>query len=67
VRSPGLERFLQRLPLPLAQSFTPEQLLAIELHFGMRYRVRHSIDWRSRIGLPFAKFYFVLLAGRQQR
>jgi hypothetical protein len=62
-----MDRFLQRLPLQLAESFTPEQLQAIELHFGMRYRVRHGIDWRTRIGLPFAKFYFVLLAGREQR
>jgi hypothetical protein len=62
-----LDCFLQRLPLQVAQSFTPEQLLAIELHFGMRYRVRHRIDWRTRIGLPFAKFYVVLLAGREHR
>jgi hypothetical protein len=67
VQSTGLEPFLRRLPLPLARSFTPEQLAAIELHFAMRYRVRHAIDWRARIGFPFVKIYFVLLAGIERR
>jgi hypothetical protein len=67
VRSTALEPFLQRLPLPLARSFTPEQLSAIELHFAMRYRVRHAIDWRNRIGFPFVKIYFVFLAGIERR
>lgn len=67
MQGPGVERFLQRLPLPLAQSFTAEQLAAIDLHFCMRYRARHAVDWRTRIGFPFAKLYIVLLAGREQR
>jgi hypothetical protein len=67
VQSTGLEPFLQRLPLQLARSFTPEQLAAIELHFAMRYKVRHAIDWRTRIGFPFAKIYFVFLAGIERR
>jgi hypothetical protein len=62
-----LKPFLERLPLQLAQSFTPEQLAAIELHFAMRYRVRHAIDWRARIGFPFVKIYVVLLAGIERR
>jgi hypothetical protein len=61
-----MERFLARLPLQLARSFTPEQLSAVELHFGMRYRIGHLIDWRTRIGFPFAKIYFVLLAGLER-
>jgi hypothetical protein len=67
VQSPSIERFLQRIPPAVARSFSHEQLAAIELHFGMRYRVAHSIDWRTRIGLPFARIYFVLLAGRERR
>jgi hypothetical protein len=67
VQSSGLEPFLQRLPLPLARSFTPEQLAAIELHFAMRYKIRHAVDWRRRIRFPFVKFYFVFLAGIERR
>jgi hypothetical protein len=62
-----LEPFLQRLPSELARSFTPEQLRAIELHFAMRYKLRHAIDWRARIGFPFVKIYFVFLAGIERR
>ena len=67
MQSSGTDRFLQRLPQQLADSFTAEQLAAIDLHFGMRYRTRHALDWRTRIGFPFAKIYLVLLAGREQR
>jgi hypothetical protein len=66
-RSTAIQRFLARVKPELAASFTNEQLAAVELHFGMRHRVDHAIDWRKRVGLPFLKFYFVLLAGREQR
>ncbi|MDE8348785.1 MAG: hypothetical protein POG74_04780 [Acidocella sp.] len=62
-----LARFLGRIEPELAQSFTKAQREAIILHFGMRYRVRHFIDWRQRILLPFSRFYVVLLAGREPR
>jgi hypothetical protein len=63
----ALRQFLQRIGPDAAASFTPAQREAIELHFGMRYRVDHTIDWRQRIRLPFAKFYVVLLAGKENR
>jgi hypothetical protein len=66
-RNPAIARFLARLPPALAASFTPAQLEAIELHFAMRHRVGHGIDWRRRLTLPFVKFYVVLLAGREER
>jgi hypothetical protein len=62
-----IQRFLARLPPDVAGSFSSAQLAAISLHFGMRHRVDHAIDWRARIGLRFTKFYVVLLAGREQR
>lgn len=62
-----MRQFLARIGPEAAASFTPTQRAAIELHFGMRYRVDHSIDWRRRIALPFARFYVVLLAGKEQR
>jgi hypothetical protein len=58
-------RFLDRLPPQLAARFDTEQLAAVELHFGMRNRVSHTIDWRQRIKLPFLRGYLVILAGRE--
>ena len=62
-----MSRFLDRLHPELARSFSSEQLAAVEMHFGMRYRVKHAIDWRRRIHFPFMRFYFVILAGRERR
>ncbi len=59
-----MERFLARLPPDLAARFDAEQLAAVELHFGMRHRMRHAIDWRWRVRLPFLRGYVVMLAGR---
>ncbi len=61
--SDPITRFLARLPPDVAGSFSAAQLAAISLHFGMRHRVDHAIDWRLR----FVKFYFVFLAGRESR
>jgi hypothetical protein len=66
-RNPALACFLAHLTPELAQSFSPAQLAAIELHFGMRHRAGHAIDWRRRLTLPFAQFYVVLLAGKEER
>ncbi len=65
--SQALALFLSRIEPEVAQSFTCAQREAITLHFGMRYRARHLIDWRRRILLPFSRFYIVLLAGREPR
>ncbi len=63
MQSPELARFLARLPPRLAARFDAEQRAAIALHFGMRHRVGHMIDWRGRVRLPFLKAYVVVLAG----
>ncbi|WP_298215326.1 hypothetical protein [Acidocella sp.] len=65
--SPDITRFLARLPAPLAASFSPAQLRAVELHFSMRHRPRHRLDWRRRIRLPFWRGYVVVLAGSDGR
>jgi hypothetical protein len=62
-----MERFLARLPAELAGSFSTAQLEAVELHFAMRHRPAHAIDWRRRVRLGFARFYVVVLAGRERR
>lgn len=60
MRRPAIETFLSRLPAELAASFSAAQLDAVELHFAMRHRPTHTIDWRRRI----AWFYIILLIGR---
>jgi hypothetical protein len=65
-RNPDMLRFLARLEPSLAASFTRAQLEAIELHFAMRSRVGHTIDWRWRIRLPGLRAYVVVLAGRER-
>jgi hypothetical protein len=62
--NPDMARFLERLPPSLAARFDSEQLAAVELHFGMRNRVAHAIDWRVR--LPLLRGYVVVLAGRDR-
>jgi hypothetical protein len=61
-----MSRFLVRIGPALAASFTPEQLAAVELHFAMRNRTDHMIDWRKRIGVGGLRGYVVVLAGRER-
>lgn len=65
-RNPDMARFLARLSPALAASFSPEQLAAVELHFAMRHRLGHAIEWRRRIGFGRLHGYVVLLAGRDR-
>ena len=65
-RSAPLGRFLDALPHDLAASFSDAQLRAIELHFGMRHRLTHMIDWRRRLGFGRLRLYVVLLFGRDR-
>lgn len=64
--SPDMARFLARLGPELAASFSAEQLAAVELHFAMRNRTGHAIDWRRRIGFGRLRGYVVVLAGRER-
>jgi hypothetical protein len=59
-----MARFMARMRPALAASFTPEQLAAVELHFAMRNRAAHAIDWRRQFGLGVLRGYVVVLAGR---
>jgi hypothetical protein len=63
---PDMQFFLARLPPALAARFDAEQLAAIALHFGMRHRHGHMIDWRKRLRLGASSAYVVLLAGRER-
>ena len=65
--STALARFLGVLPRDLAGSFSEAQLAAIDLHFGMRYRTDHAVDFRRRIGFARLRAYVVVLIGRERR
>ncbi len=63
-RSAEMSRFLARIGPALAARFTAEQLAAVELHFAMRNRKGHAIDWRKRVGFGRWRGYVVVLAGQ---
>jgi len=58
-----IARFLAKLPAGLAARFDAEQLAAMELHFAMRARVAHGVNWRRRVRLGGWGWYVVVLAG----
>ncbi len=51
----------------MAASFTPDQLAAVRMAFGMRYAMDHAVDVRRTVTLPWGRFYLVLLGGRDRR
>ncbi|HYP63404.1 MAG TPA: hypothetical protein VEQ16_05930 [Acidocella sp.] len=63
-RNADMARFLERLSPSLATSFSHEQLAAIELHFSMRNRAEHVVDWRREFRIGRLRGYVVVLAGR---
>lgn len=70
VRTPSdafIARFLRRVPAELRASFTQDQLTAIQHAFGMRYTMDHALDIRRHVRLPWARYYLVLLCGRDVR
>jgi hypothetical protein len=62
-----IARFLARVPAELRGSFTPAQLIAIQRAFGVRYTMEHALDVRRHVRLPWARYYLVLLCGRDYR
>ncbi len=65
--SPFIRRFLGGMPQDMADSFTPDQLQAVQRAFGMRYATEHAVDVRRRVGLLGRRFYVVLLVGRERQ
>lgn len=67
VKNPALERFLRRLPEDVANSFTTEQLQALQTALQSTEWRQHPVDIRLTIPLLWKKFYFVLIAGPDRR
>jgi hypothetical protein len=64
---PFITRFLGGMSREVADSFTPDQLLAVQRAFGMRYVQSHAVDVRRGFRLFGRKFYMVLLVGRERQ
>ncbi|MBE7381466.1 MAG: hypothetical protein F6J95_008660 [Leptolyngbya sp. SIO1E4] len=63
----ALERFLKRLPEEVADSFTVEQLQAMQSALQTTQWRRHPVDLRLTIPILWKKFYVVLVAGPERR
>jgi hypothetical protein len=66
---PAVRKLLSRMPDNVAESFSNEQLLHLEVALGARKWGRHNIDLRGTFALPFlpSKIYYVLLLGKNHR
>ena len=62
--SAALNRFLDNLSPDLANSFSQEQLIAIQAIFQRR---KHFVDIRFSVPLIWTKFYIVFLLGPERR
>ncbi|NKN34555.1 3-phosphoshikimate 1-carboxyvinyltransferase [Marichromatium bheemlicum] len=58
---------MERLPQPVRDSFTEEQLSALKLALAARSWGRHAIDWRGTLRLWRYRYYIVFLVGRNRR
>jgi hypothetical protein len=61
------KQFLTKLPEAVQQSFSSEQLSALQLAFGAEPWTKHPIDFRDSFKLWRWRFYFVFVAGRDLR
>lgn len=66
-QDPFITGLKERLPDDLRDSFSAEQLDALQVAFGARQWGRHSLDLRGTLKLWRWRYYFVLLAGRNKR
>jgi len=56
---------LQRIPEPIRQSFTPEQVTAVST--AVQPSSRHPVDLRLTLPLPGRPVFFSIVAGRERR
>ncbi len=66
---PAIKNLLSRMPTPVANSFSDEQLTHLLTAVGSRSWGKHKIDLRGTFKLPFYqwRFYYVVLAGKNYR
>jgi hypothetical protein len=66
-QDPALQSLMERLPQPVRDSFTEEQLSALKLALAARSWGRHAIDWRGTLRLWRYRYYAVFRIGRNRR
>jgi hypothetical protein len=68
-QDPSIQRFLARMSVEQAESFSDEQLFSIRNALGARNWGHHKVDWRGTLAIPLVPWraYFVILAGRNRR
>lgn len=64
---PIFEQLFSKISPKIANSFTDEQIKAIQKAFGSQVGARHSLDIRVSVPIPGLRFYLVLLAGSERR
>ena len=62
-----LKRMLNKMPTEVAESFTEEQLIALNKAVGGFSWARHKVDLRGTISIWRSSYYFVILWGRNRR
>ncbi len=63
----ALERFMQTAPADVVNTFSEEQLEAIQHFLNSQYWKRHPVDIRLSIPFVFTRLYLVFIAGADQR
>lgn len=63
----GLSLFLAKMPENIQQSFSEEQLVNIKAALKVAKWKKHRIDLRSSIGFFSYHYYYVFIAGREDR
>ncbi|MEH1830754.1 MAG: hypothetical protein V7L29_01375 [Nostoc sp.] len=64
---PIFEQLFSQISPEIADSFTDEQLKAIQKGFGSQVGARHFLDIRFSLPIPGLRFYLVLLTGSERR
>ncbi len=60
-------RFRARVPQDVAETFTEQQLTALENAFASRAVARHRMRFALSLRLPWGRYYLVLMAGPDRR
>ena len=60
-------RLRSRMPMNVLFTFSADQLEALRSAFGSRFQNRHCVDVRSRVFLPWSRYYVVVQIGRDRR
>ena len=64
---PMIAGMLERVPEKVAATFSDEQLFSLKAALGAHRGHRHPFDVRGSFGLGRWRWYYVFLAGRNQR